>query len=81
LYRELTRKIQEMRKNCKFVVEDRIKLTLKSDAETEKSLKKFTESLKKDVGAKIVEISKLEGKYSDELKFNNKKIEIKFDKS
>jgi isoleucyl-tRNA synthetase len=80
LYRELTRKIQGMRKNCKFVVEDRIKLTLKSDIETERSLKKFVESLKKDVGAKIVEIGKIEGKYSDELKFNDKKIEINFDK-
>jgi isoleucyl-tRNA synthetase len=80
LYRELTRKIQEMRKNCKLVVEDRIKLTLKSDDETEKSLKKFSESLKKDVGAKTAEIGGLEGKYSDELKFNDKKIEIKFDK-
>jgi len=80
LYRELTRKVQEMRKNCKFIVEDRIKLTLKSDDETEKSLKKFVESIKKDVGAKSVEISKLEGKYSDELKFNDKKVEIKFDK-
>jgi isoleucyl-tRNA synthetase len=80
LYRELTRKIQGMRKNCKFVVEDRIKLTLKSDADNEKSLKKFVKSLKRDVGAKIIEIGKLEGKYSDELKFNDKILLISFDK-
>jgi valyl-tRNA synthetase len=80
LYRELTRKIQEMRKSCKFVVENRIKLTLKSDAETEKSLKKFIESLKKDVGAKTVEIENLKGKYYAVLVFNDKKVEIKFDK-
>jgi isoleucyl-tRNA synthetase len=80
LYRELTRKIQEMRKNCKLIVEDRIKLTLKSDLETEKSLKKFIENLKRDVGAKTIEIGKTAGKYPVELKFNDKKIEIKFDK-
>jgi isoleucyl-tRNA synthetase len=80
LYRELTRKIQEMRKDCKFIVNDRIKLTLKSDTETEKSLKKFVNELKKDVGAKSVDVGDLIGDYSGELEFNDKKIMLKFSK-
>ena len=80
LYRELTRKIQSMRKEAKFVVKDRIGLTLKSDSETENSLKKFVTTLKKDVGAKVVEIGKLEGKYSSELVFRDKSIKIGLNK-
>jgi len=79
LYRELTRKIQALRKEYKFVVEDRIKLTLKSDEETERILRKFAEFLKKDVGAEKVEIGELRGKYGGELKFREKKIEIRFE--
>jgi len=80
LYRELTRKIQEMRKIFKFVVEDRIKLTLKSDQDTEKSLKKNVKILKTDVGAKTVDIGILKGKYTDKLKFKEKIVSIAFDK-
>jgi isoleucyl-tRNA synthetase len=80
LYRELTRKIQAMRKEYKFVVKDRIELTLKSDADTEKCLEKFIDSLKRDVGAKTVEIGKLGGKYSGELEFRGRRILIRFDK-
>ena len=80
MYRELTRKIQSMRKETKFVVKDRIELTLKSDSETENSLKKFVTTLKKDVGAKLVEIGKLEGKNTSELVFLDKSIKIGFNK-
>jgi len=80
LYRELTRKIQAMRKENRFVVKDTISLTLKSDPETEKSLKKFVSTLKKDVGAKVVEIGKTGGNYSSELVFKNKSIKIGFNK-
>lgn len=79
LYRELTRKIQALRKEYKFVVKDRIKLSLKSDAETEESLKKFINSLRRDVGAEKVEIGELKGKYDGELKFKGRKIEIRFE--
>jgi len=81
IYRELTRKIQALRKEYKFVVKDRIRLTLKSDVDTEKSLKKFKKDLKRDVGAKIVEVGKLKGKYDGELVFKDKKVGIKFDKT
>ncbi|MDI6826455.1 MAG: isoleucine--tRNA ligase [Candidatus Aenigmarchaeota archaeon] len=80
MYRELVRKIQAMRKENKFIVEDRIKLTIKSDFETEKSLKKFVGDLKKDVGASSVEIGKLEGEYYGELEFRGKKMMLKFSK-
>ena len=76
----MTRKIQEMRKIFKFVVEDRIKLTLKSDQDTEKSLKKNVKILKTDVGAKTVDIGILKGKYTDKLKFKEKIVSIAFDK-
>ncbi|MCD6226742.1 MAG: isoleucine--tRNA ligase [Candidatus Aenigmarchaeota archaeon] len=77
LYRELTRKIQALRKKYDFVVSDKIDLTLKSDAKTEKVLKKFT-SLKKDVNAKTLEIGKLKGINKGELKFRDIVIEIGF---
>jgi len=80
LYRELTRKVQALRKEYEFIVKDRIKLTLKSDPDTENSLKKSMDSLKIDVGAKQVEIGKLEGKYKGKLVFKDKKIDIMFKK-
>ena len=72
MYRELTRTIQSMRKKQELVVSDRIKLTIKSDAETEKILNKFVDNLKKDVGASGVEVGKLKGKNEGKLKFKNK---------
>jgi len=80
LYRELTRKVQALRKQHNFVVDDRIKLTLKSDSDTEKSLKKNVKSLRTDVGAKTVDVGILKGKYTGELKFGNRVISIRFDK-
>ncbi len=78
LYRELTRVIQAMRKKQGLVVTDKIELTMKSDPETEKVLKKFVDKLKKDVGAGGVEVGKLVGKSRDELKFKDKVVEVKF---
>ena len=78
LYRELTRKIQSTRKENNLVVKDRISLTLKSDEKTEETLKKSVSDLKKDVGAKTIEIGKLKGKSSSELVFRDKKIKISF---
>jgi len=81
LYRELTRQVQSLRKKFNFVVNDRIKLTLKSSPDIEQILIKFTERIKKDVGADSVEIGKFEGKFEGELMFQDEKIKIKFDKS
>lgn len=78
LYRELTRTVQAMRKKKGLVVSDRIELTLKSDPETENVLKKFVDSLKKDVGASGVEVGKLVGKAEGELKFKDKIVEVGF---
>jgi len=79
LYRELTRKIQDMRKRYEFVVHQKIVLTLKSDLQIEKILKRYVEYLKEDVGASKVEIGKQKGKYKTELKFEGKKVHIGFD--
>jgi hypothetical protein len=79
LCRELTRKIQDLRKQYKFVVTDRIKLSLKSDQPIEEILKKFVEEIKKEVGAETVEIGVLKGKNEGELVFQEKKVQIKFE--
>ena len=80
LYRELVRKIQAMRKEHKFVVSEKIGLTLASDHETEESLKKYVDALKRSVGATSVTLGRLEGKYEGNLMFMDKKIRIKFEK-
>ena len=77
-YRELTRTVQSMRKKQKLVVSDRIELTLKSDSETEKVLKKYVDNLKKGVGANKVEVGKSEGKSEGKLKFKDKVVEVRF---
>ncbi len=81
LYRELTRNIQDMRKKNNFVVSDRISLTLKSDESTEEILKKLKKSIATETGCSSVDVGTLIGKYEGELVFNDKKIEIKFDKT
>ena len=78
LYRELSRAIQDMRKKQGLVVADRIKLTMKSDPDIEKILKKFIDDLKKDVGASEVYVGKLEGSIKEKLNFKDKVIEIEF---
>jgi len=81
LYNELTRKIQGMRKKGKLVVRDKIKLTLKSDRGTEKLLRGFVASLKKDVGAKSVKIGKLAGKQKDKLELESRMVDVAFRKT
>jgi len=78
LYRELTRKIQAMRKKAGLVVKDKIKLNLKSDEKTENILKKFEDKIKKDVGANQVNIGTLEGKIIEKLQFQEIVVEIGF---
>jgi len=79
LIRELVRKVQALRKNYGFVIEEKIKLTLKSDEDTERILKKFVNILKNEVGAETVDVGRIEGKYEGNLVFRDKKILIKFD--
>lgn len=78
LVRELIREIQAMRKEYKFVVKEKIYLTLNSDKKTNKTLGKYVESLKKEVGAEKIVIGKIEGKLGGKLEFENRTVEIKF---
>jgi len=78
MLREIVREIQGLRKKNGFNVKQSIILTLNSDESTEKMLKKFAGHLKKEVGAKKVEIGKLKGKFKGSLTFREKKIEIQF---
>jgi len=80
LIRELTREIQGMRKKNGFKVKENIILTLNSDGETNKILKKYEKVLKKEVGAGKTVIGKLKGKYKGILQFEKVKVEISFDK-
>ena len=80
LIRELTRLVQDMRKKNNFVVNDKINLTLKSDTTMEDNLRKNKDLIASETGCSTVEVGVLEGKYNGELVFQDKKIEIKFDK-
>jgi len=80
LLRELTRKIQDMRKKHDFVVSDRIDLTLKSEPSIEEILKKSKDAIATKTGSSSVDVGILKGKCEGELIFRDKKIVIKFDK-
>ena len=81
LIRELTRKIQSLRKKNDFVVKDRIDLTLKSKPEVERILKKNKDLIASETGCDSVDVGTLQGKYKGELVFKDKQIEIKFNKT
>ncbi len=81
LIRELIRKIQSMRKKNDFVVKDRIDLSLKSEPEVEKFLRKNKDLIASETGCASVDVGTLEGKYEGELVFKDKQIEIKFNKT
>ena len=74
LLREVIRKIQSMRKNQDFVIKDKIEVTINKD------LKKFSNQLKKEVGAKSIVFDKVSGK-KDILVFQDMKIEISIRKT
>jgi isoleucyl-tRNA synthetase len=80
LIREIIRSIQEMRKRERLNVKERIRLSLKSEEKIEKILEKFSEVLKREVGAVELILGKIEGKFKGEAKFKEAKIEIGFDK-
>ncbi len=81
LIRELIRKIQSLRKKKDFVVKDRIDLSLKSEPEVEKFLRKNKDLIASETGCASVDVGTLEGKYEGELVFKDKQIEIKFNKT
>ncbi len=80
LLREIIREVQSLRKKNGFKVQDRIALTLGSDEKTDKFLRKKVKELKSEVGASEVDVGRLEGKHKGSLIFEDKKIEIAFDK-
>ncbi len=73
LFREVVRKVQDMRKKNNYVVSDRVILHL-----SDKGLKKFTKELKSEVGAEKVVFGKTSGKTS--IEFDNKRIGIDIEK-
>jgi isoleucyl-tRNA synthetase len=80
LVREIVREVQSLRKKNGFNVKESIVLTLNSDEQTNMLLGKHAKILGKEVGAKNVEIGKLAGKFTGQLKFEDKTIEIAFEK-
>jgi isoleucyl-tRNA synthetase len=80
LIRELIREIQALRKKYGFHVRESIQLTVNSDEKTNKMLNKYTKILRKEVGAKRVDAGKLKGKFKGQLKFEDKNIDIAFEK-
>lgn len=81
LVKELTREIQNLRKQNKFNVKESIVLSIKSDKETEKMLAKYFNTIKKEVGATKITSDSLKGKYKGKLVFENRTIELAFDKA
>lgn len=79
LIRELSRNIQILRKKEGLKVKERIKLFLKSDAETDKILTKNKEKISKNVGAYKVEFKKPED-VKGVLEFEGRKVKIGFEK-
>jgi len=76
--RELTRRIQELRKKAKLKKEDKIKLTVSTK---ETFLKNFIEELKEKVNAQSVEVTNSANKtfkFSSKEKIKDKEFEIYF---
>lgn len=80
MIKELTREIQNLRKKNNFNVKENISLFIKSDKETEKLLNKYSDSIKKEVGAKKIANGMLQGKYKGKITFEDKTIELGFDR-
>ena len=81
LFRELVRKIQDLRKRHGFKVSEKIALTLESDESTENKLVKFSEELAREVGAESVLLGELRGSFTGSLEFKGRKIEIAFERT
>jgi len=80
MVKELTREVQNLRKQSNFNVKESISLFIKSDKETEKLLSKYSSLIKKEVGAKKITSDALQGKYKGKLTLEGKVIEIGFDR-
>ncbi|MBD3262852.1 isoleucine--tRNA ligase [Candidatus Woesearchaeota archaeon] len=77
--REITRKIQALRKKAGLEKPDKISLVISVDEGLEKQLQEFTKDIKSKVGAKKLEFVKVSGlKHSKKFKIRNKEISIGF---
>ncbi|MBI4167762.1 MAG: isoleucine--tRNA ligase [Candidatus Aenigmarchaeota archaeon] len=74
---ELVRKVQTMRKDKKLDVSESILLLVRSDAKTERSLRKWEDTIKKSIGAPKIEYA--EHGNPDTLEFEGVKIFVGFD--
>ncbi len=81
LVKELTREVQNLRKGNKFNVKEYIFLSIKSDKSTEDAITKYLDAIKKEVGAKKISIGTLKGSFAGKLTFEEKLIEIAFDRA
>lgn len=81
--REITRRVQEARKNAGLKKPDRIKLYIKVDDKLQKAIKKQSESMKEKIGATEIEVStespSKQYQHTAKDKIKNKEIEIFFD--
>lgn len=80
MIREVARKIQSMRKENNFNVNEKIDLSLISDSKTQLNLEKHSEEIMSSVGAKHLDFSG-QRKFVGFLDFEGKRIEISFDRS
>ncbi len=80
MVKELTREVQNLRKQNNFNVKESISLFIKSDKETEETLSNYSDMIKKEVGAVKVSSGILQGSYKGKLSFEDKMIEIGFDR-
>lgn len=81
LIREVIREVQDLRKKNGFNVRQTIKLTLVSDENSVKVLRKNVEVIKKEVGASHLIFGKIVGNFVGKVTFENREINIGFDKS
>lgn len=81
MIKELTREIQSMRKKNGFNVKENIVLFVKTDKPTEETLMKHRSSIEKEVGATKITFGALKGKYTGRLNFEEKTLEIGFDRA
>ncbi len=77
MIRELTRKVQELRKQNNLQVRDAIEAQFNSDKATLEILKKFEKELLAAVGAKQILLKEIRAK-KGELEFEGKRVEIGF---
>ena len=80
MVREITRKIQALRKNAGLSKEQRISLEVSAPADLTQELTKYESELKEKVGAKqLVFSARISKKEKDEFAVDGKKISIGFD--